>query len=107
MVSPETEGGAQSVGLRDGGVIKLQGSVIPVEEKPDWFDVKIYRFSDDFMSWKTEISQMHVPNQMDSLDSSNPCPAQGKIIQLPGGDLLMPMYVGLKGDSPTTHCPIC
>ena len=60
-------------------------------------------FSDDFLSWKTETAKIAMPNHMPSADGPNPCSAKGPIIQLPSGDLLMPMYGGFEGDNRHKH----
>jgi hypothetical protein len=103
MNAPPHHGGAQEVGLRDGGVIKLRSDSVPVPGQPGWYDVETFRFTDDFMGWQQETDKMYMPDHMDSLDVREPGLSKGPIIQIPNGDLLMPMYGGLTGDSPDIH----
>ncbi len=96
-------GGAVHVGLRDGGVLKLRSDTPPTKGKTGWYDVKTFKFTDDFTSWETIMGKMYMPNHMPSLDVKTPTAAKGPIIQLPSGDLLMPMYGGFKGDEKDVH----
>jgi len=104
-LQPQTEhwGGAVHVGLRDGGVIKLRSDTPPTDGKPGWFDVKSFKFTDDFESWEPLMGKMYMPNNVHTLDVPTPSTAKGPIIQLPSGDLLMPMYGGFQGDEEGIH----
>ena len=97
--------GPMSVGLREGGVVIMGWHTSPVGGGVT-DRVEIYRFesSDDFLSWEEiETATIHVPNYMPSLDIPHLQPHKGKIVQLPSGNLLMPMYGGFEGDSPQIH----
>ena len=100
---PSHWGGAVHVGLRDGGVIKLRSDTPPTNDKPGWFDVKSFKFTDDFSSWEAFMGKMYMPKNVHSLDVPTPSTAKGPIIQLPDGDLLMPMYGGFQGDEKNVH----
>ena len=105
--SPPHQGGAVSVGCRDGGVIKLRSDIVEIEGKPGWFDAVTFQMTDDLSSWETFTAKLHVPDHAPGFDVHTPSPAKGKIIELPGrgpgnngpGDLLMPMYGQFKGDT--------
>ena len=99
---PPGYAGPMSVGLREGGVLFVWGTR-PVEGRRDQVEINRMRFSDDFLSWETETAKIHVPNYMASLDIPNLAAAKGKVIQLPSGNLLMPMYGGFEGDSQQIH----
>ncbi len=99
MAGPGMAGGAESVGLRDGGVFKPQGGTVSIEGERDWYDLTVFRFTDDFMSWETETDKMYVPNHITALSHVyTPNPAKGKILQMPDGALLMPMGGRFSGD---------
>ena len=99
---PPGSAGPMSVGLREGGVLFIWGDR-PVEGRRDQVEINRMRFSDDFLSWETQTAKIHVPNYMASLDIPNLAAAKGKVIQLPSGNLLMPMYGGFEGDSQQIH----
>ena len=113
MNPPPHLGGAQEIGLRDGGVLKLRSDAIPSEGKPGWYDLETFKMSDDFKSteprrfdqvdYETFTAKLCMPDHMDSLDVKEPGLSKGPIIQIPNGNLLMPMYGGLKGDRPDIH----
>ena len=116
MEPPPTDGGAQNVALRDGGVLKLRSDTIPIEGKPGWYDVESYILSDDLSSsdgfrvdYETFTGKLYMPDYIASGDSIHPGLSKGPIIQIPDGysgdgikpgDLLMPAHGGLKGDKP-------
>tara|TARA_B100000809_G_scaffold97683_2_gene96238 strand:- start:3149 stop:4915 length:1767 start_codon:yes stop_codon:yes gene_type:complete len=97
--APTNWSGAMSVGLRDGGVLKLSTETIPVDGEPGWFDMDVFKGTDDFSSWEVWTSQIHVPDHAPGFDVTYPSTAKGPIIELPGGELLMPMYGQFKGDT--------
>ena len=99
---PPGYAGPMSVGLREGGVLFVWGARA-VEGRRDQLEINRMIFSDDFLSWETETAKIHVPNYAVSLDVKYLSAAKGKILQLPDGDLLMPMYGGFEGDSPQKH----
>ena len=101
--APPHQGGAQEIGLREGGVLKLRSDTQPTKGRKGWYDLVTFKFTDDFKSYQTFTAKMHMPDHMDSLDAKEPGLSKGPIIQIPNGDLLMPMYAGLTGDSPTIH----
>ena len=109
---PPHQGGAQEIGLQGGGVLKLRSDTKPTKGKPGWYDLVTFKFTDDFASYKTFTAKMYMPDHMDSLDVKEPGLSKGPIIQVPNGnypgklkagDLLMPMYGGLTGDTPNVH----
>ncbi len=108
---PPHEGGAQEIGLRDGGVLKIGSDATPTPGKPDWFDAKTFKMVDDFrinsdtgkVDHETFTAKIHMPNSIASLDSPYPGMSKGPIIQVPNGDLLMPMHGGLTGDREDVH----
>ena len=102
---PPLGGGHDSGTLRDGGVIMATNDPQPsASGKEGWYDVTFVRFADDMLSWEFELVQFHLPNAgPTSLDVKNPGLSKGKMVQLPNGDMLAPMYGGFKGDSENIH----
>ncbi len=98
--APANFHGAMSIGLRQGGVIKLTTETPPVEGKPGRYDAETFLGTDNFTNWKQFIAKIYMPDHMNSTDIKAPSTAKGPIIQLPNGDLLMPTQGGLTGDDP-------
>lgn len=116
---PQLIGGAESVALRDGGVLKFltPGStfegeaeyrVAPMEGefKDGWFTLHstFAWFNDDFTSYEVAPVRVYMPDavttkQTHTFVSSWPIFDKGKILQLANGDLLAPMYGLFKGDT--------
>ena len=113
-------GGAACVGLRDGGVIKVLASgstargeaesrVAPMEGefKDGWFTLHstLAWFDDDFRHHELAPVQVYMPDAVTTKQTqlagvtSWPIFDKGKILQLPSGDLLAPMYGLFKGDT--------
>ena len=102
---PELGGGQDSGTLRDGGVIMPTSDPQPsASGKEGWYDVMFVRFADDMMSWESEAVEIYLPNAgPTSLDIKHPALSKGKMVQLPNGDMLAPMFGGFKGDSESIH----
>ena len=115
---PQLCGGAESVALRDGGVLKyltdgtsFQGEaefgVSPMEGqfKDGWFTLHstFAWFNDDFTKYETGTTRVYMPDAVTSKQTQLatsfwPIFDKGKILQLADGDLLAPMYGVFKGD---------
>ena len=96
--TPDISGGAECVALRDGGVLKPQGDFGHGGEK-DWYAATTFRFTDDFTRWETETAKVYVPDNIPALGHvMTPSSDKGKIVQLPDGSLLMPMFGRFSGD---------
>lgn len=119
MDPPPISGGAQEIGLREGGVLKLRGSR-PIKDEPGWYNVTTFKMFDDFrfnsdigkVDYEEFTAKMYMPDHVESLDVKHPGLSKGPIIQIPDGyssaevkpgDLLMPMYGGIKGDTTDVH----
>ena len=102
---PELGGGQDSGTLRDGGVIMPVDDPSPsAKGKKGWYDTRFVRFTDDMMRWQIETVETFLPNAgPPSLDVKYPGWSKGKMVQLPNGDMLAPMYGGFKGDSQSIH----
>jgi len=94
--------GPMSVGLREGGVLNVWDER-PVEGSLDQLETNRVIFTDDFLSWENKTATINMPNYMPSVDGQRPNAAKGPIIQLPSGNLLMPMYGGFEGDDSNWH----
>ena len=124
MIAPDAfEGGQNSGTLPDGGVIlpatnpkpstahtRAEGWKGEADPSPGaitktgWYDVRFLRFTDDMMSWQEETVSIYMPNAgPPSLDIKNPLLSKGKMVQLPDGQMLAPMYGGFKGDDGNMH----
>ena len=105
MDSPLQQTGHNSGTLRDGGVIMATNDPEPsASGKEGWYDVMFVRFADDMMSWESELVQIYLPDAgPPSLDVKHPGLSKGKMVQLPSGDMLAPMYGGFIGDSESIH----
>jgi hypothetical protein len=101
----ELGGGADSGTLRDGGVIMPVSDVRHAADgKEGWFEMPFLRFTDDMRYWDVETARLYLPLAgPPSLDAVLPSMAKGKMVQLPNGDVLAPMYGGFKGDSESLH----
>lgn len=101
MPSPMPAEELQSVGLRDGGVLFMEGRTNPVKDgKPGELEVKRDVFSDDFLHHEAGISKVFIPNAAlnNRYASFFPYFVKGKIVQLTNGDLMTVMYGILEGD---------
>ena len=100
-------GGAGCIGLREGGVIKSNNHNIRLGHRDDLpLGGCMIRFSDDFQSYEIDVVPVHIPNpQLTRQEPSTPYTwagpifDKGKMVQLPNGDVLAPMYGRLKGDT--------
>jgi len=99
--SPANWSGAMSIGLSSGGVLKFHTNMSPIEGEPGWYEDTVDEGHDDFdpRSWKRWKTRVHVPDHAPGFDVLNPGMSKGPAIELPGGDLLMPMYGQFKGDT--------
>ena len=91
-----------SVGLKDGGVLFMSGCAVPVKEgKPGELEASRIIFSDDFKTYEEGISAVSIPNAALNTRWAEFWPPfdKGKIVQLPNGDLMAPMYGNFKGDA--------
>lgn len=116
---PLLVGGAESVALRDGGVLKFltpddkclgeqEYYVSPMagEFKDGWFTLHstFAWFNDDFTSYEVAAVRVYMPDAVTSKQTRNvgvsswPIFDKGKILPLENGDLLAPMYGLFKGD---------
>jgi hypothetical protein len=97
-------GGAEWINLRGGGAIKQGGATFAIPDQEGWFKTTIARFSDDLLTYHIETALLHVPGAQLSLQEPSPHVLagpvfdKGKMIQLPNGDLLAPMYGKLNDD---------
>jgi hypothetical protein len=120
MAAPRLlEGGAESVALRDGGVLKFlthdaapkgeaEFHVSPMEGefKDGWFTLHsmFAWFNDDFTKYEVAPVRVYMPDAVTSKQTQLgasfwPIFDKGKILQLADGDLLAPMYGLFKGDT--------
>jgi len=102
--SPIRMGGACGTALRDGGVIRMISHSYHLRD--NWpLIAYMARFADDFSTWTVEAASVDLPNV--ALTPQEPSPHtwagpifdKGKMVQLPSGDVLAPMYGRLKGDT--------
>jgi len=117
MYAPNHGGGAQEIGLRDGGVLKLRSDVLPIAGRPGYYDVVTFKLPDDFASsdgvtadYEQFTAEMYIPDHVQTTDVAHPGLSKGPIIQIPdgdygdlpieSGDLLMPMIGGFPGYNP-------
>jgi protocatechuate 3,4-dioxygenase beta subunit len=124
MIAPDAFGGGQNSGtLPDGGVIipatdpkpstahtraeGWKGEADPnpsATTKTGWYDVRFVRFTDDMMSWQEETVAIYMPDLgPGSLGAPYPGLAKGKMVLLPDGHMLAPMYGGFQGDDKNRH----
>ena len=98
--APANWAGAMSIGLNSGGVLKFRTDTIPIDGEPGWYEDLVYEGNDDFdlASWKRWKTKVYIPDHVPGFDVLNPGMSKGPVIELPGGDLLMPMYGQFKGD---------
>ena len=113
IYAPDHGGGAQEIGLRDGGVLKVGGDTYAVGG--DYYRMNMFIMPDDFAyndnGWKVNhgsfTSTIYVPNSQSIADIIFPGVSKGPIIQIPDGysgdgvkpgDLLMPMHGAFTGD---------
>ena len=90
-----------SVGLREGGVLFMTGCAVPVKGgKPGELEASRIIFSDDFITWQEGRSPVFIPNAALNTRWAEFWPPfdKGKIVQLPNGDLMAPMYGNFTGD---------
>ena len=109
-------GGAASVALRDGGVLKLLTNgaeylgelwfiTAPLAGKVEdgWFTLHstFTWFNDDFTSYEVGPVQVYMPDAVTVREGGRTEPIfdKGKILQLDNGDLLAPMYGMFESDS--------
>ncbi len=120
MESPhQLAGGASSVALRDGGVLRFltsdssfkgeaefHKSPMEGEYKAGWLTLHstFAWFNDDYTQFEAKAVQVYMPDAVTTKQahlgvSTWPIFDKGKILQLPNGDLLAPMYGLFKGDT--------
>ena len=95
-------GGKAGVALREGGVIRSISHSFYLRDS--WPLVSFMaRFSDDFSNWTVEPASIDLPNP--ALTAQEPSPhtwagpiMEGKMVQLPNGDVLATLQGRLKGD---------
>lgn len=90
-----------SVGLKDGGVLFMTGSAVPVKDgKPGELNASRVIFSDDFRTWEQGLSPVNIPDAALNVRWAKFWPPfdKGKVVQLPNGDLMAPMYGNFTGD---------
>ena len=100
---PLLGGGACSGALREGGVIKVLDRGTPIEGEQGWFTEVFARFTDDMARYETETVRVFIEDadfsgRKRQFASWWPVFDKGKIVQLPDGDLLSPMYGLFKED---------
>ena len=91
-----------SVGLKDGGVLFMSGCAVPVKGgKPGELEASRIVFSDDFKTYEGGTSAVFIPDAALNIRWAEFWPPfdKGKIVQLPNGDLMAPMYGNFKGDA--------
>jgi hypothetical protein len=91
-----------SVGLRTGGVLFMTGCANPVKGgKPGELEASRIVFSDDFKTYELGTSPVSIPDAALNTRWATFWPPfdKGKIVQLPNGDLLAPMYGNFTGDA--------
>jgi len=99
---PPANAGRMSVALPNGGVLFLNGQAKPVAGgQPGEQETSFLRFSDDFVRFETGMAPVFLPNVVMHTRWARFWPPfdKGKIVRLPGGDLLATLYGDLKGDS--------
>ena len=91
-------GGACGTALQEGGVIRMCGTAAP--EATDPAAAQRIRFSDDFAHYEVARAAVSLPGAVmqERWAKFYPVFDKGKIVQLPDGGLLAPMYGNLKGD---------
>ena len=102
MEFPPQAATPMSVGLRDGGVLFMTGCANPVKGgKQGELEASRYTFSDDFKTYEPGTSAVSIPQAALNVRWAKFWPPfdKGKIVQLPNGDLLAPMYGNFKGDA--------
>ena len=99
MLSPPGAFVPMSVGLREGGVIKVLGLTALVEDGK--LEAKWIRFTDDFLHYDIGTATAYVPDAALQTKWARFYPIfdKGKITELANGDLLAPMYGNLKEDT--------
>ena len=99
--APANWSGAMSIGLTNGGVLKFHTNTIPIDGAPGWYEDTVDEGDDDFdpRSWKRWKTRVYVPNHVSGGDIRTPGMSKGPAIELPDGDLLMPMHGNFKGDT--------
>ncbi|MFH0964270.1 MAG: exo-alpha-sialidase [Planctomycetota bacterium] len=92
-------GGACSTPLREGGVLQIMGTANPTPGDPS--APKRLLFSDDFLHYETSPATVDLPGAVLQTRWASFYPAfdKGKILELPDGGLLAPMYGYLEGDT--------
>ena len=91
---------AHGAGLRDGGVIHFTNRRFIAEN--ELIEVDRYIFTDDFLHYEVDKATVILPSPTDEVVSGvmffAPTFDNGKILELPNGDLLALMYGYVKGD---------
>jgi hypothetical protein len=98
---PDSQGPMFSgIGLREGGVIRIAGKSTIIDENT--IELPLLRFTDDFSQYEVQTTTVHLPHPSNERTSPfmffSPIFDKGKIVQLPNGDLVAPMYGYFKGD---------
>ncbi len=91
-----------SVGLRDGGVLFMIGQAAPVDKSdPPKLQATRMVLSDDFLKHEMSTAAVSIPQAALNVRWAKFWPPfdKGKIVQLPNGDLMAPMYGNFKGDA--------
>jgi len=90
-----------SIGLSSGGVLKFHTNTIPIDGEPGWYEDTVDEGDADFdpRSWKRWKTRVYVPNHVSGGDILTPGMSKGPAIELPDGDLLMPMHGNFEGDT--------
>ena len=102
MDSPCGNPGPMSIGLREGGVLFMRGEAAPIDESdPPKLQAQRIVFSDDFLECEVVTSPVSIPQAALNVRWAKFWPYfhKGKIVQLPGGDLLATLYGNFKGDA--------
>jgi len=102
-IEPDTQAVTpMSIGLREGGVLSMVSATSPVKGgKPGELHASRIVFSDDFTTCEGGRSTVFIPKAALNVRWAKFWPQfdSAKIIQLPSGDLMAPMYGNFKGDA--------
>lgn len=97
-------GGANGTPLRDGGVLRAIDSCFRI--LPGWpWTTRMFRFNDDFTEYTDEMVTIYCPQaalthkEIGTGPARGPHFSKGKMVQLPNGDVVAPLYGALKGDT--------
>ena len=101
MDFPPGEASRMSIALPEGGVLFLHGRAEPVSGgRAGEHETPFLIFSDDFLQYERGTAPVFLPGVVMHTRWARfwPCFDKGKIVALPGGDLLATLYGNMEGD---------